>query len=356
MRYHVAIKTGIEKMRIQGVCLQNVTDYSPFGVQLDGRSFESDVYRYGFGRHENENEISGKGNNLVFNGFGFDTRLARRWCIDPLSNRFPTWSTYAFSFNNPILFTDKDGEIPIIVIDEQSKTILIYQPVFVVTKGSGSIPLENIHKLQEEFDQNIITSHLQAISNSTNEKYEISIQFHFFEGGTFEEAKQKNKEAVKMLGMPFYGTFSSFSNDEMFEEKYKDLGGEKDPQTIGGFTVNKTDVFMRGSQATIREKIHEGFHLLLADDDINAVGIMKYMDEYGKGPGVILENVQEVLNKAIIENPGGVIRFDKNGFITQGDLSEETFYIKDRNKVYNPGRGSGMGSMHLENLDNSKDN
>jgi len=35
MRYDVAIKTGIEKMRIQGVCLQTITDYSPFGVALD---------------------------------------------------------------------------------------------------------------------------------------------------------------------------------------------------------------------------------------------------------------------------------------------------------------------------------
>ena len=47
-----------------GVCLQNIYDYSPFGVSLDGRTIEGDFYRYGFQKQEKDDEFNGKGNSL----------------------------------------------------------------------------------------------------------------------------------------------------------------------------------------------------------------------------------------------------------------------------------------------------
>ena|GEM_PF-4255449 len=48
-----------------GVYWQNTSDYSPFGVSLDGRIVEGDFYRYGFQNQEKDDEISGNGNSYT---------------------------------------------------------------------------------------------------------------------------------------------------------------------------------------------------------------------------------------------------------------------------------------------------
>ncbi len=310
------------------------------------------TYLFSFNGHELDNEVKEISNYISFGDYGYDPNLARRWRPDPQMNKFPSWSPYFFSFNNPILFADRNGEIPIIEIDEQSKTIMIYQPVFLVTKGPGAISVEQIHNLQDDFNQNIITSHLEAISNSTGIKYNIVIQFQLFEGGTFEDAQLKNKEATKMLGMSVHGSYSSFDSDEDFEQKYKDLGGLENPRDVGGFTASNANIYIRGSRSTWRERIHEGLHLSFADDADDAVGIMKYTNGYGIGPGVNLQNINEVLNKSILNNPGGILRFNSKGTMQQGDISGETFDVKNKPDPLKTGRGSGMGSLELDKNEN----
>lgn len=108
MRYDVAIKTGIEKMRIQGVCLQTITDYSPFGVALDGRTMQQgDGYRYGFGGMEKDDEVKGSGNSYTAEFWQYDSRIGKRWNIDPVVKFHE--SPYAAFANNPIWFKDPNG-------------------------------------------------------------------------------------------------------------------------------------------------------------------------------------------------------------------------------------------------------
>ena len=51
---------------------------------MPNRTMNEDRYRYGFGGHENDNEVKGNGNHLDFGGYGYDTRLGRRFNIDPV--------------------------------------------------------------------------------------------------------------------------------------------------------------------------------------------------------------------------------------------------------------------------------
>jgi hypothetical protein len=222
--------------------------------------------------------------------------------------------------------------------------------VFVVTKGEGAVTSEEILALQNLYDQSIITNHLQAINNTTGEKYHILIQFQFFDGGTQEEAEKKNKEVRKQLGMTVHGTFCSYSSDADFEAKYKAMDGNKNPKTIGGFTDKYRDIYMRGSLATWREKLHEGFHLLGGKDDINAVGIMSYSNSgvYGIGPGVIKENVEEALNN-LMQMEVEILRFDKQGKILEEKGKGETFTVTEK-PIHKMGRGSGMGGLYLDNV------
>jgi hypothetical protein len=79
---------------------------------MPGRNFNSAGYKYGFGGHEKNDEIKGVGNHLAFGDYGLDTRIGRRWNVDPLAEEFPSWSTYSYSFNNPIRFGDPTGMAP----------------------------------------------------------------------------------------------------------------------------------------------------------------------------------------------------------------------------------------------------
>ena len=65
------------------------------------------AYRYGFNGHEKNDEIAP--GNYDFGGNGLDTRLGRRWNIDPMSGKHPDKSPYSFAANNPIYYVDKDG-------------------------------------------------------------------------------------------------------------------------------------------------------------------------------------------------------------------------------------------------------
>ena len=92
-----------------GVCLQNIYDYSPFGVSLDGRTLEGDFYRYGFQRQEKDDDFKGKGNSLNFEFRIYDPRVGRFFRVDPLLNQYPHNSPYSFSENVVVNSIELEG-------------------------------------------------------------------------------------------------------------------------------------------------------------------------------------------------------------------------------------------------------
>ena len=94
-------------------------DYSPFGVELDGRSSVGS-YRYGFQGQEKDDEISGKGNSYTAEFWQYDSRLGRRWNRDPIIKHHE--SPYASFANNPIWFKDPNGADT--TLDDKSRTLI----------------------------------------------------------------------------------------------------------------------------------------------------------------------------------------------------------------------------------------
>ena len=87
---------------------RQIIHYYPGGSIMPGRSFNSGSYRYGgAGGQEMDNEISGVGNSYTAEYWQYDSRLMRRWNIDPVT--YPWQSSYAAFNNNPILFVDPLG-------------------------------------------------------------------------------------------------------------------------------------------------------------------------------------------------------------------------------------------------------
>ncbi len=84
------------------------TDYYPYGMQQVDRS-QSDDYKYGFQGQEMDDAIKGKGNSVNYKYRMHDPRVGRFFAVDPLYNKYPYNSQYAFSENNVINAIELEG-------------------------------------------------------------------------------------------------------------------------------------------------------------------------------------------------------------------------------------------------------
>jgi len=91
------------------VCLQTITDYSPFGVALDGRTMQGDGYRYSFQGQEHDDEVKGDGNSVNYKFRMHDPRVGRFFAVDPLAEKYAAVSPYVYCLGNPIKYNDLDG-------------------------------------------------------------------------------------------------------------------------------------------------------------------------------------------------------------------------------------------------------
>lgn len=83
--------------------------YGTFGSPMSGRSFNAPGYKYGFNGKEKDDETKGGGNSYDFGDRIFDPRLGRWLSLDPLMAKYPYFSPYIFTANNPIYYVDRDG-------------------------------------------------------------------------------------------------------------------------------------------------------------------------------------------------------------------------------------------------------
>ncbi len=67
------------------------------------------AYRYGFNGMERDDEMKGSGNSYDFGARIYDSRLGRWMSTDAFEAKYPYVSPYNYSLNNPIYFTDPDG-------------------------------------------------------------------------------------------------------------------------------------------------------------------------------------------------------------------------------------------------------
>ncbi len=85
--------------------------YYPFGSPMDGRTFGSERYRFGFNGQEKDDEVAGTGNTNTAMFWEYDTRLGRRWNVDPMAHEREWLSPYNYCSLNPINRTDPTGAL-----------------------------------------------------------------------------------------------------------------------------------------------------------------------------------------------------------------------------------------------------
>ena len=96
---------------------------------LPNRHGSSSDYRYGFQGQEKDDEVKGEGNSYNFMFRMHDPRIGRFFAVDPLTDKYPHYSPYAFSGNKVIDHNELEGleEIHYVLMREMDgSTKLIY--------------------------------------------------------------------------------------------------------------------------------------------------------------------------------------------------------------------------------------
>ncbi len=88
--------------------LVSATDYYPFGMGMPGRGLHRDQYKFGFNGQEHEQAISEGGNHTTATFWEYDSRLGRRWNLDPIAKH--NQSNYIVFSNSPIVMVDPKGD------------------------------------------------------------------------------------------------------------------------------------------------------------------------------------------------------------------------------------------------------
>lgn len=106
--FHFIYHAQCNYVVIDSVVLVKDTTLASYVSTTISNAGEKDYYRFGFNGQEKVNEIAGIGNHNTAMFWEYDTRLGRRWNLDPKPN--VGLSQYSAFANNPILFSDVLGD------------------------------------------------------------------------------------------------------------------------------------------------------------------------------------------------------------------------------------------------------
>jgi RHS repeat-associated protein len=96
----------------------SANEYGAFGNLLNGRGFSQRDYSRGFNGMLKDDEIKGSGNHYTSEWRQYDPRIGRFMSLDPAMKKYASWNPYSFSFNNPIYYSDPNGDDPITALVE----------------------------------------------------------------------------------------------------------------------------------------------------------------------------------------------------------------------------------------------
>ena len=281
-------------------------------------------YRFGFGGHEKDNEIKGIGNHLSFNDYGLDTRLGRRWNVDPKAAQYPSQSPFSVFNGNPLYYEDPTGQSGEASINKQAKTITVTQKlIFYGSKAET--------KLSKAIANEIASQYNSANGKVTIDGVEYKVKFKV----TYETVTEAEATKMASTNTSAKNNFIRVEkNNSRYSRSFNEIGENS------GF-MNTDDNL--GTSTTAPHEIGHGYGLLHSDGDQRGDGqpdIMaargtlvdpKYQynpkAKAGEAGGTINPATRKVTQENITDMFKGV-KFDKFG---KANIGKATNRIYDSN-------------------------
>jgi RHS repeat-associated protein len=262
-------------------------EYFAFGETFVQEHSNTDRIPYLFNAKELDEETG-----LYYYGARyFDPRTSIFESVDPMANKYPGLSSYAYTRDNPINYNDPDGRDGVKVVDKDKKTLTVTAHYDVQsgprTYGDGhklrtmkGYSAKEIAKMQEKYNKYLNKLNL-TVSEGEYQGYSIKFNLTFEAGGTPDESEQRAKTDMQD-GHPVGNAFT-VANDVAYARfktnEHENADGTISTSTVGGVTGDHKNIMMNVSQDTKMNRIHEIFHTFGFDHPAGiggAQGIMKY--------------------------------------------------------------------------------
>lgn len=233
----------------------STSDFSAFGNNLHSRNSNDSKYNFGFGGQMKDDEVSGDGNSYTAEFWQYDPRLGRRWNMDPKPQI--NISDYACFGNNPILYTDIDGDE--FDKDSQKKVDKVKSKI-EERKKEVDTELGNVNKKIEDLsNKKLNPKQERELKNLNKQKEDLG-----FQKTELEKAGNEIKEMEKSTQM-FH--LKSVYNPFMLK------GGKTVYNKDGSITMK---IGALGDYSTTGHELKHGYQYITGDINFNAKG-----NEYG---------------------------------------------------------------------------
>lgn len=129
LTYHI-LCSGTGSSQSFGYKLSSAYDYFPFGEFM--KTYEENEEKFAFTGKERDRETG-------YDYFGaryYDSEIGRFMSVDPLADKYTSWSPYTYTLNNPNRYIDPDGR-EVIAPNQASQNLVLSSVQYMFGKNHG---------------------------------------------------------------------------------------------------------------------------------------------------------------------------------------------------------------------------